>query len=331
MFHDKNHTLSRRPVIALCCCLVWLLAAGPVVAQFADDPPSEGVSLGESSVRKYQIGVRVKASKGACKALRATLPIPIDWPEQTVRVVEEDISPRVRRVGERKLTDTVTQMTVEIPMLSKGQEAHALRTYEITRRAILAPEDTSRFKIPTKRDHKLMIYLGTSPYIETRHPKIRKQAVEVFEENSDKTDWQKVEAIYDYVRKTVRYEFSKDIKGAYEALRDGVGDCEELSSLFIAFCRVNKIPARLVWVPDHCYAEFYLEDAEGGGHWFPCELAGARSFGEMSQPRPILQKGDNINVPEKGHQRYVSEHLRGYPARKGGGEPEYEFIRKMLD
>ena len=44
----------------------------------------------------------------------------------------------------------------------------------------------------------------------------------------------------------------------FAALRDGTGDCEELSSLFIALCRAHGIPARTVWVPDHCYPEFYL-------------------------------------------------------------------------
>ena len=247
-------------------------------------------------------------------------------------MIEEDVSPAVRRVRERKLGDTVTQMTVEIPRLNAGEEAHAYRTFEITRRAILAPEDTTQFKIPAKSSRELKIYLGSSPYIETRHPKIRKLAKDLFEEHSDETDWQKVEAIYDHVREKVSYKFSEQIKGAYQALRDGVGDCEELSSLFIAFCRVNQIPARLVWVPDHCYAEFYLEDGEGKGHWFPCELAGTRNFGQMPQPRPILQKGDNFKVPEKKErQRYVSEHLRGVPAGPGGGKPKVTWVREVLE
>ena len=52
-----------------------------------------------------------------------------------------------------------------------------------------------------------------------------------------------------------------------------------------------------VWVPGHCYPEFYLEDAEGRGHWIPCQAAGTRAFGSMPEHRPILQKGDNFRVP----------------------------------
>ena len=40
---------------------------------------------------------------------------------------------------------------------------------------------------------------------------------------------------------------------------------DDLVGLFVAMCRSLKIPARMVWVPDYSYAEFYLEDAEGKG------------------------------------------------------------------
>jgi transglutaminase-like putative cysteine protease len=327
----KNRPKIRRLAL-LWSLLGALLITAPAAAQFTDEKPTEGIGFGESSVRTYRIGVRIHASGGSIKAIRATLPIPIDWPEQTVRMIDEDISRNVRRVSERKLGATVSQMTVEIPRLSAGEKAHAFRTYEVTRRAILAPDDTTQFKIPAKSGRELKIYLGTSPYIETLHPRIRKLGREVFDQDGDQADWEKVEAIYDHVREIVSYKFDKKIKGAYQALRDGVGDCEELSALFIALCRVNKIPARLVWVPDHCYAEFYLEDAEGQGHWFPCELAGTRNFGQMPQPRPILQKGDNFKVPEKKErQLYVSEHLRGLPASPGGGKPKVSWVRELLE
>ena len=72
------------------------------------------------------------------------------------------------------------------------------------------------------------------------------------------------ELIYDHVRDNVEYRNGR-LKGALAALRDGHGDCEELSSLFIAVCRANKIPARTIWVPNHCYPEFYLVDQDGEG------------------------------------------------------------------
>jgi hypothetical protein len=138
--------------------------------------------------------------------------------------------------------------------------------------------------------------------------------------------WERVEAIYDWVRGHITYE-EGDIKPALEALKDGKGDAEELTSLFIALCRANKIPARMVWVPRHCYPEFYLVDREGKGHWIPCELKGRGSFGQIAEFRPILQKGDNFTVPEKlnRRQRYVSEFLS-----VKSGRPRAEFVRENV-
>ena len=92
--------------------------------------------------------------------------------------------------------------------------------------------------------------------------------------------WDRAAALFDWVRENVKYEFAEKIKPAVQALDDKQGDCEELSSLVIALCRAKKIPARAVWVPGHCYPEFYLTDDKGQGHWFPCQAAGAdRQFG----------------------------------------------------
>ena len=92
-------------------------------------------------------------------------------------------------------------------------------------------------------------------------------------------------------------------QGALAALKDGTGDCEELTSLFIAICRAANIPARTVWVPGHCYPEFYLVDDKGEGHWFPCQSAGKREFGGISETRPILQKGDSFRPPKGTKER----------------------------
>jgi hypothetical protein len=126
----------------------------------------------------------------------------------------------------------------------------------------------------------------------------------------------------------------KELKGAWDekaataALKDGQGDCEELSSLVIAICRASKIPARAVWIPGHAYPEFYLVDDHGKGHWFPCQAAGAeRQFGSMSEDRPILQKGDNFTVPGDKPQRYVKQTLS---AKDAAAPPEVKFIMERV-
>ena len=300
-------------------------------AQFLEQNDSGGAGFGKSQTHRFEFGVRMTAKNGTCKRILVTIPVPQQWPEQTVRVVNEEFSSQVRKISERSVSGTATQMLVEIPTLRSGDEAYALRVYEIEKRAILAPEETDQYRIPPKIDRVLKPFVGTSPFIETRHSKIRNLSREILTEAEGSSDWEKVEAIYDRVREKVKYK-NGPLKGALQALRDGDGDCEELSSLFIALCRAGKIPARTVWVPDHCYAEFYLEDAEGEGHWFPCQPAGSRAFGEMLEQRPILQKGDNFRVPEKPGKslRYLSEFLTGSPVR-GGGKPKVEFTRKRLE
>ncbi len=300
-------------------------------AQFIEPREPGGPGFGEARTHRFEFGVRMTAKNGTCKRILATIPVPQEWPEQTVRVVSEELSPQVRKIRERSVAGTATQMLVEIPTLRSGDEAYALRVYEIEKRAILAPEETDQFRIPPNIDRALKRFVGVSPFIEARHSKIRNLSKEILTEAEGSTDWEKVEAIYDRVREKVKYK-NGPLKGALQALRDGDGDCEELSSLFIALCRAGKIPARTVWVPDHCYAEFYLEDAEGQGHWFPCQPAGTRAFGEMPEQRPILQKGDNFRVPEKPGKslRYLSEFLTGSPVR-GGGKPQVEFFRKRLE
>jgi transglutaminase-like putative cysteine protease len=247
----------------------------------------------------------------------------MEWPEQQVRILDEEKSPLVKKLSYRVVGGTARQMVVEVPVLPAGKEARAVVTFEVTRQALLEPESTSVYLLP-KASENLRPYLLESPYIETRHPKIIAAAKEAASQTG--SAWQQVEAIYDWTRQRVQYK-EGPLKGAREALEDGDGDCEELSSLFIALCRVNKIPARLVWVPGHCYPEFCLQDEQGEPHWFPCQAAGERAFGTMTEYRPILQKGDNFRLPDrpKDRHRYVSEGLTGL-----GGQPTVRFIREVV-
>ncbi len=189
----------------------------------------------------------------------------------------------------------------------------------------MPPADVSTLGVPKQlnRDEKKLT--GPSPYIESRHKQIRDLAKEL--EDKNLSAWEQIEKYYDYVRDNVQYK-NGPLKGALQALRDGNGDCEELTSLFIALCRAHGVPARTVWVPGHCYPEFYLVNENEEGHWIACEAAGERSFGTVQGLSAILQKGDNFVVPEKKErQRYVAEFLTG---KAGGGRPRVQFIREDI-
>ncbi len=300
----------------------WLLASVSCGAE-AD----ETVRLENPRTQRWQIGLSVEAP-GACSGIVATLPVPMNWPEQQVEILSQDLSGQVRSVKFRTLEPGgVQQMEVVIPQLAAGDTATALVTFEVIKSDIVAPGETDGWKRPARKTPELTPYLGVSPSIETTHVEIKRLAGEIGLQAP--TDWAKVKAIYDWVRANVRYEFDEELQGALTALRAGHGDCEELTSLFIALCRANGIPARSVWIPGHCYPEFYLQTTASQGRWFPCQAAGAEAFGEMREARPILQKGDSFRVPgQAGSKRYVAEVFR---AQNAAASPRVQWIRKPLD
>jgi hypothetical protein len=296
-----------------------------VSATAADNPAA--IRLREATTSTWRFGVVVSTPEGAASGLVATLPVPMDWPEQAVKVIGEEKTGPVR-VTFRTLDGGVKQMVVTIPRLAQGQEASAIVTMEVTKHRILEPMETSGLTPPARPGRDLAKFLTPSPYIESNNPRIKSLAAEIAPGTT--VGWDEAAAIFDWVRANVKYEFAEQIKPAVAALDDKVGDCEELSSLVIALMRARKIPARAVWVPGHTYPEFYLVDAEGQGHWYPCQAAGAdRQFGSMTEDRPILQKGDNFRVEgEREPQRYVQQRLA---ANSAVGSPQAKFVMERVD
>lgn len=311
--------LGSLAVVGVLCCVAT------ASAQFQEGDESAAL-LGQSQTQRWKGGVTVKAIGGPCNGIVATIPFPIDWPEQTVVISDEDLTPQVR-VNQGKNVKAVPQMVVNIRSLPSGQEARAILTYEVTRHMQKPPTDPESYKIPEDKDvpRDLRIYLAPSlPHIDCRDKRIRQLGDTLGVE--EQYDWKRVEAIFDYVRGKI--EFTKGSrKGGIEALETKTGNHEDMCFAFIAICRAAGIPARTVWVQNHCYPEFYLVDGEGKGVWFPCQVAGPREFGGISDTRPILQKGDLFRDPRDRRKTYpfLPETLNG-----AGGRPQVKFIREML-
>lgn len=309
--------------------VVLVLSLGWVAQGQFGEQPNKGPKLApDEVVERWQIGVSVKAAEGTCGGLEGTVALPGDWPEQEAKIVSEDFSPFITRIDYRTV-DNVKQLMIEVPELPGGEEAHALITYDISRHALLPPEDTTALikanskKLPKNMRH----YLGPSPGIEMQHAKIKALAKRLAKDSADQSDWQKIEALFDWVRDNVKQIDQQKQPGAMQAMKDKQSNHEGLCFLFIALCRASDVPARTVWVPKYCYPEFYLQDADGNGYWFPCQIAGTRSFGGINESRPIWQKGDNFRLPEAPREtlRYIPPKLTGK-----GGNPQIEFVRKAL-
>lgn len=302
--------------------LALLLCISSAYGQFQERGSAKGPQIGELSAQKWQLGLTVSADSGPCTGLVGYVPLFNDWPEQQVSVLEEKVSDGVKLTYQ--MIDGIKVMLVNVPNLPPGEKAEALITFEVRRGPIVPPQDTSIYELPnTKKLPKdVRPYLAASSGIDPKNPKIRALAKEI---TADKEPaWKKIEALYDWVRENVKYEKGQNV-GSVMAVKNRKGNVEDLVSTFIALCRAIDVPARTVWVPGHCYAEFYLADDDGQGHWFPCELKETRSFGGIQERRPVLMKGDNFHPPwaPRDRQRMLSEYLTG-----SGGKPKHRFIRQ---
>ncbi len=323
--------LARRlPALALIASVCAPTTARAQTAAADADPTA--VTLGPETVTRFKLGAKV-AARGAVRDVRILLAAPLACPEQTVRLVEEDISPQVEELKFRENIPDVRQMLIAIPSLTAGAEAHAYVTFEVRTRTQAPPTETAQLRIPRRVPRELRVYLAASPFIEAGDRRIRAAATEALAAldppPGDDEAWRQVEAFYDHALAKVNYQLGDD-KPAVKALADGVGDCQAISAVFVAMCRTLNVPARMVWVDGHQYAEFYLENAEGQGRWYPVESAGTRSFGGMPLARVILQKGDNFRVPErKGERlRYASDYA-AFNARPDA-QPTVTYVREKL-
>jgi hypothetical protein len=322
----------RRPLfvcIAVAACFVF---ASSVYGQIlAKDESGSGPRYGEAKVKLFRVGAEIEAARGDCRDVLALVAVPWQCAEQDVRIVDQDVSPEVRQLTYRDLdSGEVRQMVIQVPFLAAGTTARAIVTFEVSTRPVLPPETTDSLVIPEKLPSDLRPYIGASPLIESRHRKVRAVAEEIFRDVDEQAPaWEQVEAIYDYVQGHVEYVEGRDDQSAAATLEEGKGDCHALTVAFIALCRARQIPSRMVWVEDHCYPEFYLADAQGNGHWYPCQSAGDRAFGEMPDPRVIFQKGDNFRIPERRGERlrYASDWARFLAAPKG--QPRIRYVREQ--
>ena len=279
------------------------------------DPPGEA--------RQYEalVGIRVSGTANHKPCSGATV-IPIEWPEQRVELVEETIKncrARIRKVG-----SAGAMLLIAVGPLRAGEEASALYRYRIT--VTTRHEDWSGDRFPDEQprpERSLRAFLAAGPGIESRDRAVRKLANELSKDLP--TDWEAVLAFRDWALREVKYQ-EQDFTSAKAALTERVGDCEEKSALFIALCRARGIPARTVWSPGHAWAEVHLVDRAGVGHWITVDASHPVPIGVSGKLGVILQKGDNLRLPErKGKRtRLLNDWHRGYrPA------PTVEFIQRI--
>jgi len=287
-------------------------------------PIEGGISFGEPTKMNWRVGLVMVTGSKPVKDVICRIPVPVQWPEQTVSVYEENLPSEITAVGWEDLGN-IKMMKCRIGNVPPGTKVIATVTFTVSTKQIIGPKNTAIFGIPEKRTREIKPYFGESPEISLRNTKLKKEAKKQFD--IMQSDWVKVQALYDWVRDNIE-ERAGESKGSIAAFLNKFGTAEDRVSLFVAMCRINKVPARMVFVDGSQYAEFYLVDGAKQGHWFPCKVSGIREFGSIGEPRVILQKGDNYRVPgEKKKLKFV-------PAKatvKGGSPPRIlKFAREPL-
>ena len=263
----------------------------------------------------WEFGLKLTSPSDA-RGITATVPIPMEWPEQKIEILSEEKSDGVGSIRFKNPTKQTQQFSFSVNRMTAGTPEMAVIRFKIKKSFIKRPKNTSEFTRGGKLPSEVRSFLKPSPFIESNSKEIRKIASSLEDNSLDA--WSQVEKNYTWVRENIEYKFDKQIHSCLRALTVKHGDCEELSSLFIALCRAQGIPARAVWIPGHTYPEFYLTDANQKGTWFPCQAAGSYAFGEMPEPRPILQKGDRFRIAgQREEVRYLRPTLVAKQAPRG--------------
>ncbi len=289
------------------------------------DPALE---LADPRTYRLRVVVKITAQEAEVDNIVATCPIPMEWPEQKIRLLEEKREPSTARVSEQVLPGQAAILKFQVPHIAMGKEASVERLYEITRyrtKFTLPPEDLVMPKIAPPELREQLI--GIPPGVEIQNSKMIDLANTLTSASREEGPWATAKSFWSWTRDNVKFE-NGDFRGAMHALDQRCGDCEEMSALFVGLCRLSKIPARTVWVHSHDYPEFYLLDKQGNGHWIPAQVLGPAWFGEMAEYRPIFQKGDKFyDSLQKKYVRYVPQTVRGGAAKV---QPLVEFRHDIL-
>ena len=288
--------------------------------------PAPAWDHGERKMHRVRIGMEFMGV-GNATGIVGIVPVPINWPEQSVKLIDQQKTSNVSKISFRDLEDGARQMMIHIPRLRRGETASAVVTYEVLRFSIIGPEETDSIRRVPRFSRDLRHYLLPGPLTNAKAPNIiaaKDKAIAGVQ-----GDWNQVRAIHGWVLDHVRYQERPQIKSASVALDEGVGDCQELSSLFVAMCRAHGVPARCVWIPGHSYAEFYMDDADGRGYWFPVESTNKEQFGFIPRTDVVLQKGDNFKLPEFREPLHYARTIFK-AADIQGGQPEFKEIREIV-
>ncbi|MEM8733013.1 MAG: transglutaminase-like domain-containing protein [Planctomycetota bacterium] len=277
-------------------------------------PPEDSTGLLET--RAFELSVEIEMDGlGNAQGISASTAAPVAFPEQQIESVR--VERNGCRAGLQQLTPTAGRLVLQADSIRRGQRVSAAAKYRLQISKSYFGYDPEMFPVHANQPRSARAFLGDSPGIKSSSSEVRKVAKAV--RGDAKHPWVLAQRFRDWVWENIEGRY-QDYTDVVTALRKRVGDCEERAAVFVALCRSCDIPARLVWVPNHNWAEIMLVDESGEEHWIPVHTAAYSWFGWTGVHELVLQKGDRIPIPGKAPVRLIHDHVRC-----SGKRPEVRF------
>ena len=269
------------------------------------EPPREPPGLYDKRPCEVAVTIEMRG-RGNATDLRATTPVPTPHPEQSIDEVTIETAgcqARIQAVGEG-----AAQLLVSAPGIAAGQVLRATARFQLTLAKQCFGHTRDRFPAqqPQPAAGIRTAFLGNSPGIETGSAQVRR-LLETVRGPGSEHPWDLALRCWAWVREQIRPRIGP-YTSVVKAIENRSGDCEEMAAVFVALCRRAEIPARLVWVPNHNWAEFHLVDERGTGHWIPVHTSCYPWFGWTGVHELVIQKGDRVTPAHaRAPQRLVED------------------------
>jgi hypothetical protein len=258
------------------------------------EPPKNEKGYLEPRPYRARVGVELVGT-GYAQRITATTTAPIDCPEQKIENVKVSADGCHAKV--RALAEGAAQLILYADEIRAGQTISAAAEFELTISKQYHGYQQDMFPSQQKVPREIQLgYLKDSPGIQTTAKEVQSLAAELARGAGH--PWEQALRFHEWVPKNITARIGP-YTSVKTALEKRVGDCEERSAVFVALCRALGIPARLVWVPNHNWAEIYLHDHQNKGHWIPAHTSCYSWFGWVGAHELVLQKGDRVRVPEQ--------------------------------
>ncbi len=304
--------------------LVPVVADGKWISAEPPDPqfvlPETETSTGYFEPRSFDLTVQIRLTgTGTARDVSAFTVAPVRFPEQ--QLIDLRIEQHGCRAIVQPLTDTSARLMLSAQSIVRGQTISAMAHYRLRISKSYFGYKQEMFPEVQELPRIAKQYLSDSPGIRASSREVRTLAKTLT--GQGRHPWELAATFHRWVWENIEGR-PQDYTSVETAIKKQVGDCEERAAVFVALCRACGIPARLVWVPNHNWAEFLLTDEMGEAHWIPSHTAAYPWFGWTGVHELVLQKGDRIPLPGSSAVRLIYDNIRC-----SGSRPDVLFTAEL--